>query len=203
MTIDDTIALIDISELKVHLKIDESKDSEDDRFAALINAVSRRIINITDRLFIAPSAEYDDIFAGNNDVEIHLRHKPLTKAISTIYYWGGSAWADLNNNDFAQKNAEGILYFTDGSKFSLLAPNSYKVSYTYGYARSDVPPDLKFACAELCAWQYKKFSDDAHGVSSRSFGDQSVSYLFNSMAKDEHGIPPEIMSLIRPYVRFA
>jgi hypothetical protein len=194
MSLDKTIALVDVDEVKEYLQIDTDTDTTDPWIEKLINAASKRIENYCrGRKFILVTTAIDEIFDGNGTSSYFTKYAPIVSTISTIYYWDGDSWAALTGETHTQNNVKGELYFTDGNRFTKGIKN-WKISYTYGWALNSVPADLKDACLMMIGQKKKLFEDNLHGVSSKSFGDQSISYSFD--------MNKEIKAILNTYIRY-
>ncbi|MDD4995733.1 MAG: phage gp6-like head-tail connector protein [Patescibacteria group bacterium] len=194
MSLDTTLALVTLDEARRYLEIPEDDVSHDVMLEYLINAASQFIADHCRRKFITPTTAYDEYFEGDGTESHYTKYAPLTTTIANIYYWDGMTWQNLTGTTFAQDNDSGKLFFTDGGIFSLRTHRSYKISYKYGYAVAVVPSDLKLAVMELVAVKRKKFTENLHGESSKTFGDQTVTFSTDK-------IPEFVNEIVRKYRR--
>ncbi len=194
--LDDSIALVSLEEAKRYLKIDPTVDdtSADEFIETLVNAASKEIERLCNgRKFRKVTTAIDELFDGDDDADYYTKNAPITGTPS-LYYWDGLTWQTDSSWSTTQDNNAGRIWFDDGNVFWRGPIKNWKISYTYGWTLNDVPADLKEACIGLVALKKKLFDDGLHGVNSRSFGDQSISYTFDK-------IPANVLATIYSYRR--
>jgi hypothetical protein len=172
-------ALLSLEEAKTWLGL--SNDDEPEKDVILenwINSASEFINNYTGQTFIYSATATNEIFDGTGAIDYFVCNRPIV-AVTGVYYWNGTGWT-VTTSTYDKVLKTGKIYFTDGSKFGRGSDN-WKVAYTFGYTLINVPFDLKEACLGLVMLRKKQFDDGIHGVSSRNFGDQSVSYSFGEI----------------------
>lgn len=181
-------ALITLAEFKGFLGIDAGDTDTDTLNEKVIDSASQQIEKYTGRQWITPGEAADEIFSGNGKEGIYSVNVPIV-AISSLSYRSGSDGSDWTSvtSDWVYANdaAAGRIYFTDGNIFEDGFQN-WKLSYTYGYAITAIPPDMKMACAFIAALIKKQFESQIIGVSAKSFGDQTTTYniALTPMVKD-------------------
>ena len=183
MTLDSTIALITVQEVNDFLGIPAENQDEREKtiIEGLINSASQAIINYCQRKFIKVAAAISEIKNGDNTKCIYVQNRPIV-SVSSIKYWDGSAYV-AHTGTYSYDANMGKIWFTDGNIFSEYE-DYWQINYIYGYECDDVPSDLKLACIQMVALKKKLFDDNAHGVSSRTFPDQNISYSFDKMPDD-------------------
>lgn len=195
MPLDDTIALVTRNMVKNYLGIDSSTDDPDADalIDSLINSASQEISRLCNgRKFRKVATAIDEIFDGDGENNYFTRNAPITNS-PTLYYWDGATWQNDPSWSTTQDNNRGEIWFDDGNIF-FEGRRNWKISYTYGWDINDIPADLQLACLRLVALNKKLFNDSLHGVNSKSFGDQSISYTFDK-------IPASVLSTIYSYRR--
>ena len=186
MSIDSTIALVTLADVKEYMNIPADTDTRDAFIEGLINAHSETIEKYCGRKFIKTTTAINEIFDGDSEAEYYVKNWPITETISALYYrsLGDDTWTTLPATyEFEQDNDTGLIRFTDGNIF-WKGRRNWKVPYKYGYLIGDIPHDLKLACIDLVTRKYKQYDERLHGVSSKSFGDQSISYSLDNLPAD-------------------
>jgi hypothetical protein len=186
MSLDTTIALVTLAEVKEHMNISTDVNDRDSFIETLINAHSESIVNYCQRKFIQVTTAINEIFNGDGESDYYVKNWPITEAITTLYYRnvGDTTWTLLSSNyEFEQDNDSGLIRFTDGNVFWRGIRN-WKIPYKYGYPIGDVPASLKLACIDLVTRKYKQYDERLHGVTGKSFGDQSISYSLDNLPAD-------------------
>lgn len=192
MPLDNTIALVSVEEVKAYLHIPSDITEGDVLIEALINAASKEIERrCNNRKFRKVTAAISEIFDGDGESNRFTRYAPITGSPS-LYYWDGSTWQTGASWSITQDNDRGEIWFDDGNVFWKGSKN-WKVVYTYGWELSQIPADLKQACIRMIAINKKLFDDDLHGVSSKSFVDNSTSINLT--------IPADVLATIYSYRR--
>jgi len=195
MSLDATIALVDVSELKRYLNMDADIKIREEYLEDLINAASQLITDLCNRdSFILVSTAINEIWNGDGTKSYNTKNAPITEVVTTIYYWDGSNWQTLLGTSFTEHKAKGQVYFTDGNVF-WTGKDNWKISYKYGYARGAVPADLKLACVKLIALNKKLFDDSLHGMTGKSFDWGSISFNLDD-------IPKAVQTIISKYRRY-
>lgn len=197
MSVDSTIALVTVDEVKNFLGIDyELSTADQSRIEYLINAVSHQIEKYCDRKFITPSSDITEIFDGDGTADYYVKNIPIvgTIASSDISYRSGEGetWSETTAT-FNYDSSSGRVYFTDGNVFST-GKDNWRIVYSYGYSVSNVPVDLKIAAIELIAFRKKKFDDNVHGVSAVTYPDNTITYSFDKM-------PDSVLAMLNRYKR--
>lgn len=190
-------ALLTLLEFKGWMGIGDSDTSTDTLNGKAIDSASQNIETVTGRKWITPAEGLDEIFSGNGQAFAYSVNVPILTLTDLSYLDSdGSTWVSVTGDrTYAFDAASGRIYFTDGNVFTY-GDHNWRATYTYGYAVADVPDDLKMACAILAARIKKQFEDGIHGVSSKSFGDQSISFSFNKM-------PDNVREILERYKRKA
>lgn len=183
MPLDTTIALVDLREVKQFLGLDPDTATDKDEFIeTLINAASQELANDCNREFIKIATAVTEIWDGDNTIDRYTRNAPIISDISTVYYRSGNNWNALTNATFTTDKTKGLFYFTDGNLF-WEGTHNWKISYTYGWQRSNVPADLKKACIYKVVFDKKLFDDGLLGIKAKSFEDQTTTYDFDDASK--------------------
>lgn len=158
---------------------------------AHIDAASVLICRYCNRTFIAPTVAVEEIFDGNGTCQCFSKNAPIiTTAAPTLKWYNGTAWETVTGA-WTYETLTGLLYFTDSSYFYRGLRN-YKLTYLYGYLRTNIPADLAYACAQLVFRTLKKLVDKQEGVASESFDTHNISYDLNK-------IPPDLRAILDSY----
>lgn len=198
------MALARLSLLKDYLKI--TGTSHDSRLKEALLGATAFASETTRRDYLEkPSSDINEYYTPS---EIHrgrlyLRNFP-TGTITTIKESFGLDTVDtLASGDYTVFAADGVVRFDDDQP-DLAGYNTVEVTYSPGYtttswdtaalgtALGDVPVDLERAVMLIAAkfWQDSKQGDGRGGVSSKSRGAESVSFVFRdeAMPKDVEAI---------------
>lgn len=190
--VDSSIALITEDEYRTFAEVSDTNTNFDSEKAAIfINAASQMIKNWCGRNFLS-AANQTEILDGDGTTSYMPKNQPVN-GVSKIEIWDGQEWDELEAANYDYTYDDNEIYFTDGNLFSRGIKN-YRVTYSSGYAQSDIPWDLKRACAQLVQRALKK-ADKKEGLSSESFGDATTSYDLGSL------ISPDIVAVLSMYRR--
>ena len=182
-------ALVSVAEYKSYIGLDPSDGNvRDERLELFVNIASQDIEKYCKRKFRSGSAV--EIRDGNGTSVMYVDQSPIV-TLSEIAYWYGSntGFSALSSSDYdwETKDNAGKIYFTDGTEFTRGSMN-WRLTYTYGYDRDDVPSDLKMACFQLVQRielkAGNKGKDGKEGLQSENFGDSSTTYDLATMPAD-------------------
>jgi len=174
---------------------DESASTSDTRHIHIINGVSNFLEKYLGRKICPATADNEEVKHGDGEKYLYVNYRPLT-TLSAIYNWSGTEWTEWTTADYSYTSdaTTGRVWFTDGTVFTSGSDN-FKIKYTYGWNRADVPDELKLACCLLVKQQLDRL-DAAGDVASQNFGDVTVSYR-------PHMMSDLIKQLLLPYKRVA
>ena len=180
-------ALVEVAEVKEYLQLSVDDISDVPFLERLINGASDAIERHCGREFIKVTTKVSEIWIGDGTTKHFLRNVPILSTIAVgtdLFYFDGTNWTALTTENIRQYSSEktGWIEFTDGNSF--WKDWEWKVTYTYGYERASIPALLKECCFRLIAIKRKLYTGDLHGISVKSFGDQSISYNFDKMPED-------------------
>lgn len=177
-------ALITVAEFLQYLGTTDTTKNVFNQLA--IDAASQDIETESGRKLITGSA-LTEIFDGTGEPWYYTRQAPIVAVSALAYRSGadGTTWQSvLTDYKYETDLEDGRIYFVDGNIFAEGGDYNWKIAYTYGYAIAAVPQDIKVACALLAARYKKIFENELHGVDSKNFGDQSITYSFDKMPED-------------------
>jgi len=173
--LDDTIALITVNEFQT--MSGEAKDVtglKADQLTTLINNASQMIEKyLNPRKLIDGTAI--EIFSGKGQHERWV-DQGMINSLTKIEYWDGTDWAELAAASYPRTTDAntGRVYLNDGGVFAD-GQDNYRVTYTYGWSRADIPPDIKAACIWLVQ-RMRKLIDKAEGLDTQSFDSHQTAY---------------------------
>lgn len=194
-------ALVTAEEAETFLQI-SGNASYDVALEYVINGVSAEFSRYAKRSFITTVYTALEL-TGESQPRLWLPNWPVT-LLSSVVEDGTTLTVD---EDFHLDAENGVLekawdYFPSVSRLGELGTyqgvwtpkaNAIVVTYTAGYARTDLPGDLKLAALIEISRQFKRFLTREHGDTSRSVESASVTVA----TPDE----PEWMSVVSRYRR--
>lgn len=158
--------LIPTIKVKLFLRIASEEQQHDELLKLLIAQCSRFIEEHCRRRF--KKAQYTEVYDGDGTPTLFLDNYPVISvsglSIDSVAY---------DSSDYVVYS-EGRIRLVDGSVFTR-GDQNVQVTYEAGY--ESVPEDVEMCCVELVAAKFKQIDSDRIGISSQSFGDQSVSFL--------------------------
>lgn len=158
-----------------------------------INAISLLVNRFCGRSFITPSTALAEVFDGDTTKDYYAKNIPLAASPApALAYWNGTAWTACTYT-FTYVEATGRVYFTDGNTFWQGSDN-WRLTYSYGYTRPNVPYDLKLAVF----WMVDRammLASGKQGLDAENFGDQSTSYNLKQL------VDANIMQVLMQYKR--
>lgn len=166
--------LINASELKEFLGMEIREVEHDSLLNLLITKFSQVICTYCRQEFV--KAEYTETYDGDGESNLLLDHLPVV-SVSSLKIDTIVTAADK----YAIRKPEGEIKLIDGSVFTKDFEN-VEITYEAGYA--SVPEDVKYVCLDMCARKFKMIDSGRLGMTSQSFGDQSVSYLNKDLTDD-------------------
>jgi uncharacterized phiE125 gp8 family phage protein len=180
---------IDINDLKSHLRIDWTDDTENAYLNMIINAVVARAEEEARVCMINQQwTTYRDEFEG----AFQLRRAPYVSLDSFQY---------LNESGVLTTVSPSIYQIVDESAYCILTPKIYcqwpsdisdayqaiTIKFTVGYGtdKTTVPADLKFALLEHAANYYANRGDsDVAGMNTSGFGEMAANTAIPRIAAD-------------------
>lgn len=184
-------ALTTLANVKSHLGMDQSYQTEDARLELFINAASSRIERFCDRKFQMQT--HTEYFHGRRQNILMPRQWPLVSVtelkIACDRDWDNTDPEDEENYSIDDDaNTVGYDYIFPTGRQNI------RLIYTAGYSNvSGQASDLELACIWFVEWFYRHRDREDMGMSTMTKNDESVGVL--SIA------PPMIMELINPYKR--
>ncbi len=190
-TLDSTIALIDLADLKEFLKI--SGTGEDSLLNALINECSQAVVDFLGRPII--SATYTEFYDGPSGGELMLDKYPIISVTTlnddTDRAFGSADDIDISADVLIDKEGGTLRLWNNESAFTQGQAN-VKVVYSAGYALADVPASIQLAVKRWCAAHYMKHIDRRHDIASETVGDSTTTFIVEKM-------PQDVAALLRPF----
>jgi hypothetical protein len=179
-----TSALITAQEYRDFIgQTDANAGREQPTIETHINSASTFIARYCHRTFIVPASAADWIFDGNGTQEKYAADWPiLASPTPTLKWFDGATWQTVTGA-WTYTAANGLLYFTDANYF-WGGKRNYKLTCKAGYAITDVPQDLKYACAQFIFRALRKIVDKQEGVASESFDAHSISFSLDKLPPD-------------------
>ena len=162
-------------------KASDKPTQNTERIETFINAASTGLEADLGRKFV-PQSSIEEKRNGDGESNLFVNNLPLT--LTAIHHWDGSSWYEWTSGSYARDtdSETGEIWFTGGHIFSEGHKN-YKVAYIYGYARSDVPADLKRLCFQITQ-RMLKLADGLEGRTSESAGDVNINYDLRDWTPD-------------------
>lgn len=173
---------ITVDEVKEALDLATSDLSQDAKLGPIIDGVCRSIEDYCGRTFVAETETV--LLDGDGEDSIFLK-APVISVVTVI-----------NDDTTLTATTDYVVYSSIG-KITLLdstfvsGPQTVSITYRHGWELQDVPASVKSAAL---MWVIKRFQDiknDRLGVTSKTFGDQTVSYIGR--------MPDEVREAIQPY----
>jgi hypothetical protein len=173
---------ITIDEVRVALDLGDDT-TQDAKLGPIIDGVCRSIEDYIGRTVVAQVETAEMIDGDGTDV---LLLKAPIVTLTTL----------INDDVTLTVGTDFVIYNTIG-KVKLVAstfvegPQTVSCTYRHGWESEKVPASLKSAAL---MWSIKRFQDiknDRLGVTSKSFGDQTISYIGR--------MPDEVREAIEPY----
>jgi len=191
MSIDTTIALVSLSDARIHCAIDTGDMTYNADLENLINSVSAFFNLYTNRHLL--SISHTEYYDGDGSNVQYLNNYPIT-AVTSLYIDANHSYG---SNSLIDKS-EYIVY-EDIGKIVLLngvfdkGAQSVKIVYTAGY--TSVPHDLRQACLDQIKFQFLRWKNNREGILSVTLEGQSVSMV---EVKD---LLPSVRIVLDRYVR--
>ena len=139
------MALCSVSDVEQFLQVDLNSTVEasvTNTFIPYFDAAIKRYVG-----YDVEQATYTEIFDGNEQQDIFLRHVPVA-SITTVTEDG---------NTLTQGNEDDYVYYDNGRlrrivvRWSGIKPKNISVTYVGGYASSDIPNNIKLTSARASA----------------------------------------------------
>ena len=167
--------LLTLAQAKEMLKIPTLTTASDALLCSMIDGVSDGFNSYTGRI-LATATYTAATYNGSGSRYQFLPNYPLT-AVTTVKETdeGGN---ESTITAYVPDNARGILIKNLGEGNWCPGTLNIKVTYVAGYVITGtptIPGDLKLACLEQVAYEYKKFSQQGWGVTSVSYPDGTIS----------------------------
>lgn len=182
-TVDSTLALVTLADVKEYLTIASGTTSEDSILGFLINEVSRLINSYTGRYLLQKTwTEYHD---GNGSQGLILAQYPIVSVTSVV--------DDINRAFTGSAISTSLYYLMKDSGIIMPMPTFYgfvhgqanvKVVYIAGYALASVPQNLQLAVKRWVAAQYFRYVNKRHEIQSETVGDKTTTFLNQDIPKD-------------------
>lgn len=161
----------------------------------LINTASgfiEKYCNRSIKSAVRTGEEYD----GNGFKKLYVKNPPIT-AVSAIHQW------DTYNDESLYEYSADTEYLIDedGQYIYLrgvwsIGVHNYQITYTGGY--TTIPDDLKYACAQFCAWINN--NKNSMGIKSERIGTYAITYgMATSIVIGGLAVPPEMLSMLSNY----
>lgn len=177
-------SIITLDDAKLHLRISDDVTDHDQILQQLIDGASQAIASYCGRLFMITTETAKKLDGDGTDT---LLLKYPVQSISSLSNDGTAVVVTTN---YELYETIGRVVLTDGTVW-VNGRKTVTITYTYGYSIDDIPRDVVSACLYLVASKFQAFQQDRIGVTSKTFGDQSISY--------ERGIPKEVRELLIPW----
>lgn len=152
--------------------------------------------NFTDS---ASPIESVEIFSGNGKSRYFTLEAPIS-SVSTIEYWDGSVWTEIDLTQQLYTNNENYIYFQDGNTFfkpGLLNLNNWRVTYYYG--GTGIPTDIKMALCMFVSGQIT-VTERMGDVVLQQDGEQKFQY---GSRKSEITAEKTFSGIINEYKRYS
>lgn len=166
--------LVTKEEVKIYCDLPITETKYDQLIQLLINHYQDIVREYCDVDF--QQADHTETYDGDGTSNLLLDHYPVVSvsslAVDTIA---------ITSDQYVIRTGEGEIQFIDGSAFSKDFQN---VQITYRAGMSEVPQQVKFAIIDLVARKFKQVDKGRMGVSSESFGDQSITYQTEELTDD-------------------
>lgn len=176
-------ALTTVEDVKESLGIVSSDTTKDNLIKRKINQATLAIENYTGRHFKETTYTNEEYPATHTN-QLVLAQRPITSLTSLQVRDAG-----LNENSW--NDVETSLYFAGTDKTAGVIDtlfnargrsNSYRVTYTAGYAT--IPEDLAEACASLAAYYVTNADGTDVGVMKKKEGQRELQYSNGSLSFD-------------------
>jgi uncharacterized phiE125 gp8 family phage protein len=173
MSVDSTVALVDLPTVKDFLNLTGAAD-KDRALQDLINNVSSDCMKHCCRVFL--TATYtNEKYDGHNDGTLILKNYPVTAVSELIPYEDATA-LDVDEDYVIWDAAAGIIKLLDGKTFPKTIMG-IDVTYTAGYAFASLPYDLVQSVLEAIAFRFAERDTKRWGVDSQQMREQSTNYI--------------------------
>lgn len=184
---DTTIALISLADAEEYLKMSGSVSSAIQNILVdLINQCSIMSNRFVGRQLLAKS--FTEFYNGNGESELLLRNYPIN-SITSLYndtedrLFNSSTQIDVSSDVLIMKDKGIIRLWNNESIFNVGTAN-IKITYNAGWTLSTVPYDLQLAVRKWVAKEYQKFDKLQHLVQSETIGENTRTYIAESMPSD-------------------
>ena len=178
----DDRSIVNLSVVKSALAISSTDGTHDELLNTLISSVSEAAEQFIGRSIVA-KVETAKLYDGDG-TDTLLVEPPIIKVTTLLN--DSVAIPSTDYNLYAQTGrivwTKGL--FSDG-------PQTVSLTYTHGWNVEDIPAPIKLAVLKWVCYEWYEFSKDRIGVSSKSAGDETITY--------EKGIPEEARQLLMPY----
>ncbi len=189
MALDETIALVSLSDAKYYIGI--TSTTEDVIIEEIINGVSSAFNSYTQRKLAV--TDYDIYLDGNKKPILFLPAWPII-SVSSVIEDGTTLTED---DDFKVYYDLGFLYRVDDNWSE--GKKNIRVQFAAGYdclgTSPTLPHDIKLACLKQVAFEYKKYKNKDWGEQSRTYPDGSITKSTNS------NLLPEVEWVLDKYKR--
>lgn len=167
MALSDT-ALISVATARAWLSGLPSVDADVER---LIESASQIANSYAQRHLAATG--YTERLSGSGSSILLLKQHPI-QSITSVHIDGSWEFGtDTVCTDYESDTSAGILYLYSGWP---VGERNIKVVYRAGYELASVPKEIQQAVVEVMAWTQRRITGGQVGMSTHSFGDESVSY---------------------------
>ena len=190
-----TGALIDVNEYQVMTGRDVNEDDlNTGQREVHINAASDAIKDYIGRHICPVASGTSECFTGDDSISYLVKGCNIS-SISGLYYWTGTDWKEMTTASYPRTNRDRRVWFTGGGTFwkpSEAYLYNFKLVYTMGYDRDNVPAALKRACVALVQRSLMN-AEGKEGFLSSNVGDVSNSYNLSEQW------PGHVKALLAPW----
>jgi uncharacterized phiE125 gp8 family phage protein len=190
----DTISLITVARAR---QVPQLAAVDATIVETLILAASKAIERYCNRLFVSQSLI--EVYDGNGETEIMLRHYPLITLTSVVILNDDESITTIAITEFRTDSATGHVWFkpnaTAAYTYFPSGRGNITITYTSGFAI--IPADVQQACAQWAAELYTSQKHESTLVSER-IGDYQAQYAQLSAVE----LPAYIRALLSTYREF-
>lgn len=183
MADEDRIQLITLQEIRDDLRFAASEATWDNLLERLIKGVSAAVENYCGRYILARTLT-DEKLDGDGTTTLLLR-APVISITSIL-----NGTTSVTSTMYALYASTGNLILTNGMVWCSGA-QQVKITYRCGWEFDQLPQDIVEAARYWVIMKFQDIRQDRVGVSSKSFGDETISYV--------SGMPREVKELLAPY----